>query len=178
MVCPRCILAVEQTLEEMQIPYQSVHLGTAIVNLPAEKIDFDELGNRLYQIGFELLKDKNEQLIEQIKTLIIDYIHYQGKHSQNISEFLTGHTGKDYSFLSKSFSKKENITIEKYVILQKVEKIKELLTYDELSISEISYQLEYSSVQHLSAQFKKITGLTPSQFKKEKKLHRRFLDDV
>ena len=171
-------MAVEQTLEEMKIPYQSVHLGTAIVRLPADKIDMDELGNRLYQKGFELLKDKNEQLVEEIKTLIIDYIHYQGKHKQNISAYLTTHIGKDYSFLSKTFSKHENITIEKYVILQKVEKIKELLTYDELSISEISYLLDYSSVQHLSAQFKKITGLTPSQFKKGKVAARRSLDDV
>jgi AraC-like DNA-binding protein len=177
MVCKRCILAVEQTLKELNIPYRSVHLGTAIVSLPKAEIDMKTLGEKLYEIGFELLTDKREQLTEQIKTLVIDYIHYQDIRKKNLSEFLSEKTGKDYSFLSKTFSRNEGITIERYVILQKVEKIKELLTYGEMNISEIAYSLDYSSVQHLSAQFKKITGMTPTQFKKSG-AKRSFLDEI
>ncbi len=177
MVCKRCILAVEQTLKELNIPYHSVHLGTAIVGLPKEKIDMKLLGEKLYEIGFELLTDQREQLVEHIKILVIDYIHHRGVRKKKISEYLTEHLHKDYSTLSKVFSNSEGITIEKYVILQKVEKIKELLTYNELSIKEIADRLDYSSVQHLSAQFKKITGLTPTQFKKSRR-PRLFIDQI
>ncbi len=178
MVCPRCIRAVEQTLTEMQIPYRSVSLGTAIVEVSKTELNWKLLSNKLYQSGFELLIDKNDRLVEQIKTVIIDFIHHQNIPRQNISKYIGRQMGKDYSALSKIFSEKEGIGIEKYVILQKVEKIKELLTYDELTVSEIAYRLGYSSVPHLSAQFKKITGISPSQFKKNKNLRRRFIDQI
>ncbi len=178
MVCDRCIMTVKNILTELKIPYNRVELG--IVGMP-QPIDSEKktiLQQRLYQVGFELLENPVDRLTELIKTAVIDYIHYKNlsREKINLSEFLKRRLHKDYSYLSKIFSDKEKISIEQYLILQKIEKAKELIFYGEKNISEIADLLGYSSPAHLSAQFKKITGLTPSQFKKEAK--RKPLDKI
>jgi len=180
MVCHRCITAVEKTLDSLNIPYSSVHLGTAVIHTELTLQEREKLSHSLYEIGFELLTDEKEQLIETLKTLIICYIHHRDNElgNTNLSDYLANQTGKEYSTLSKIFSRNQGITLEKYVILQKVEKTKELITYNELNISEIAYKLGYSSVSHLSSQFKQITGLSPTQFKKTNKVDRNHLDKV
>ncbi len=169
MVCDRCIMTVKNILDELKIPYHRVELG--IVNLP-QPLHPDKkpiLQQRLYDVGFELLENPVDRLVELIKTAVIDYIHYKNLSREKIklSHFLTRRLHKDYSFLSKIFSEKEKISIEQYLILQKIEKVKELLFYGEKNISEIADLLGYSSPAHLSAQFKKITGLSPTEFKNE-----------
>ena len=180
MVCDRCIMAVEQVLSDLKIPFEKVKLGTAILNVEKNQINCPELTKQLDNIGFEVLIDPVEKTIKEIKNLIVNYIHYNQDRIQSagISEYLSTALKKDYNSLSRMFSEHENISIEKYIILQKIEKIKELLSYGQLNISEISYQLDYSSVQHLSAQFKKIVGVTPSQYKKIAKKERKTLDQI
>lgn len=179
MVCNRCIAAVKHALDELNLQYTSVQLGEVeMPNVPTEK-QIIVLKEKLTQLGFELLDDAKKKLIEKIKTLIIEQVHYkEGDERYNLSDVLSSKLHKDYSYLSHVFSEVEGITIEKYLINQKIEKIKEFLVYDELSLNEISDQLGYSSVAHLSAQFKKVTGLTPTHFKKLGGIHRKALDRV
>jgi AraC-like DNA-binding protein len=133
----------------------------------------------LADLGFELLDDSKKQLIEKIKNVIIKQVHHKADDSQhNFSEILSQQLHKDYSYLSSLFSEVEGTTIEKYIIHQKIEKVKELLIYDELSLSEIAFKLGYSSVAHLSSQFKKVTGLTPSHFKQVGRNKRKPLDNI
>jgi AraC family transcriptional regulator len=179
MVCNRCIAAVKSALDELKLPYNSVELGeVTLTTVPLEK-QLNSLKERLQQLGFELLDDTKKKLIEKIKTIIIEYVHYkEGEERYNLSEILSSKLHKDYSYVSHLFSEVEGITIEKYLINQKIERIKELLVYDQLSLNEIAYQLGYSSVAHLSTQFKKVTGLTPTHFKKLGGIHRKTLDNV
>ena len=181
MVCPRCIKVVKDEFEKLKIPVESVELGkvTTPFELNAEKTK--AVQKVLEENGFELIDDRKSKLIDSIKTLIIQKIHHSKDNniqSINSSDYISGELGYDYSYLSNLFSSVEGITIEKYIINQKIEKVKELLVYDELTLNEISYQLAYSSVQHLSSQFKKVTGLTPSHFKKLKENKRKPLDSV
>jgi len=180
MVCKRCIKVLKDEFEKLQIEIQSIELGKIRVAAPLSAEKLAEIQNVLTENGFELIDDKKSQLIDQIKTLIIEAIHYNKgiSPSTTFSSLISKEIGYDYSYLSNLFSSVENITIEKYIILQKVEKIKELLIYDQLSLKEIAFQLGYSSVQHLSTQFKKVTGLTPSFFKKQKNITRKSLDEV
>lgn len=137
------------------------------------------LDNHLKTFGFELIDDKKSRLIGQIKSSIIDIIHQQNTElKSNLSDYLGSKLHHDYTYLSKLFSEVEGTTIEKYFIAQKIEKVKELLVYDELSLSEIAYQMNYSSVGYLSNQFKKVTGLTPTHFKNIKENKRKPLDEV
>lgn len=165
MVCPRCIMAVENILNRQGIQPLDVRLGEVIVAKDLDDADIQSFRSALESVGFELLDDNQQQLIAQIKTTIINHIHFSGENGFNISEILTNDLHKDYSLLSKLFSSTEGITIEHYTILQKIEKAKELLTYNKQTLSEIAFALGYSSVSHLSSQFKKVTGLTPTQFK-------------
>ena len=178
MVCPRCIKAVEQIFRGIGANAAYVKLGEVILHedLPPEQLK--ELRSQLEQLGFELLDDQYQQLIDQIKSIVIDRIHYQGNDKFNFSVILADALHRDYSVLSKLFSETEGITIEQYIILQRIEKVKELLIYNEMNLNEISYELNYSSVAHLSAQFKKITGLTPTQFRKNGTHLRKFLNEV
>lgn len=138
-----------------------------------------KLSDALKKAGFELIDDKRSKVIEKIKTFIIDIIHYQNElPEKNFSELISKYLNHDYSYLSNLFSESESITIEQYIINQRIEKTKELLIYDELSLSQIAFQLGYSSTAHLSNQFKKLTGLTPSQFKKMGIQSRKSLDDL
>lgn len=180
MVCKRCIKVVQDELENIGVEIDSIELGCVIVKEEIPENKLPAIRNLLYDNGFELIDDKKGRLIEKIKTIIIDDIHYSSQTDKqyNSSKFLAEKTGYDYSYISKLFSAVEGITIEKYIIRQKVEKVKELLVYDELSIKEIAFQLGYSSTQHLSNQFKKVTGLSPSHFKSLKIHKRKPLDEV
>ena len=167
MVCDRCIIVVRQELAKLGITPTSIVLGEVETSTVLSEEQLGKLKHNLAEAGFELLDDNKQKLIEKIKTVIIGQIHYSDADDKhNFSKILSQELRKDYSYLSALFSEVESITIEKYIINQKIEKAKELLVYNQLSLSEISYQLGYSSVGHLSAQFKKITGLTPSHFKK------------
>ena len=179
MVCNRCILVVKQELEKLQIESNKVSLGEieTTIDLPKEKIQ--QLAMNLNALGFELLDNAKQQIIEKIKNIIIQQVHYTPDESHhNFSEILSNNLLKDYSYLSRLFSEVEGITIEKYAINQKIEKVKELIIYDELSLSEIAYKLGYSSVAHLSNQFKKVTGFTSTYFKKIGQNKRKPLDEV
>ena len=167
MVCPRCLNSVRNILIDLEIPYNNIQLGQVSLANVLEQKKKKQLAERLKSVGFELLDDKESKIINLIKAYLIEMIHYEKhQHHQNISVALSQHLNMDYSILSKIFSKTEGLTIEKYIIYQKVERIKELLSYNEMTISEIAFQMNYSSSAHLSNQFKKVTGLTPSQFKK------------
>lgn len=179
MVCNRCKQAVRTTLEEMGLQPVQVELGE--VELQEENISSvkDELIKKLQNQGFDLLDDKRTQTIEKVKNLITDLVHNKNNSIEtNLSDYLANELHKDYSYLSNLFSEVEGITIEKYYILQKIERVKELLVYDELTLSEIAYQLNYSSTAHLSNQFKSVTGSTPTQFKNLREVHRHPLDDL
>lgn len=179
MVCNRCIMAIKHLLEELHLHYTSVELGTVELEKEPTESQTALLKERLLQLGFELLDDARKKLIERLKTIVIAQVHHEmDEQRYNFSDILSSTLHKDYSYLSRLFSDVEGITIEKYIINQKIEKVKELLVYDELSLSEIAFRLGYSSVAHLSAQFKKVTGLTPSHFKKLGGQHRKTLDEV
>ena len=180
MVCQRCKLAVENELRKIGLHPIKTELGEVIIKEDAlHKEQQDKLSKNLKALGFELLDDKRKKIIEQIKTLIINAIHYNDKQPQkNYSAFIAEKLHHDYSYLSKLFSETEGITIEQFIINQRIEKVKELLVYDEKNLSEIAYETGYSSVAHLSAQFKKITGQTPTVFKQSGIHHRKTLDNV
>jgi AraC-like DNA-binding protein len=171
---------VQEELAGLGFTIESIELGVVILNQQVSEKDTDKIRQVLTDNGFELIDDKKSWIINKIKTLIIEYIHYDREKPEyvNLSDFLAREVGYDYSYLSNLFSSVEGQTIEHFLILQKVEKVKELLVYDELTLNQISYQLRYSSVQHLSHQFKKITGLTPTHFKQIKENKRKPLDMV
>ncbi len=177
MVCDRCIAAVRHLLDDLKMPFLGLQLGeVTLLKTPANK-QMKILETGLNQLGFEILDDEKKQLIDKIKTIIIKHVHYgEGDEKYKFSDFLSAKLHKDYSYLSKLFSETEGVTIEKYMINQKIERVKELMVYDELNLSEIAYKLGYSSVAHLSSQFKKATGLSPSHFKKIPGNRRRALD--
>lgn len=178
MVCPRCITTVERLLDRQAIDYTKIVLGTVTLTDALGDTERKKLAQNLEEVGFELLSTPEEQLTNQIKSLIVDHIHYQDKVShQNWSDILVAALHKDYSTLSKTFSKSTDLTIEHYIILQKIERAKALLQNKELTISEIAVVLGYSSTAHFSTQFKKIVGKTASQFKKQADGERHFLDE-
>ena len=179
MVCNRCIMVVQQQLDKLEIKSTNITLGEIETLNNVSKQKLKQLSQNLAQLGFEVLDDARQQLIEKIKNIVINEVHYKEEESlHNYSEILSHSLHKGYSYLSNLFSEVEGITIEKYVINQKLERVKELIIYDELSLSEIAYKLGYSSVAHLSNQFKKVTGLTPSYFKKVGQLKRKPLDKI
>lgn len=180
MVCQRCKMAVQSELEKMNLHPVSIHLGeVAIEEKMLDNLQLEQLTDSLKKSGFELINNQQSKVIEKIKTFIIDMIHYRNEQPQkNFSTLISQHLHHDYSYLSNLFSEVEGITIEHYIIHQKIEKIKELLMYNELSLSQIAFQLGYSSNAHLSNQFKKFTGLTPSKFKQIGLQSRRSLDEV
>ena len=180
MGCNRCIKVVKDELEALKLKIETIELGKVTIASPLDESKMAAIKELLHKNGFALIDDKKSRLIDRIKTLIIETTHYQKEMaaSVNSSAYISKELGYDYSYLSKLFSSVEGITIEKYIIHQKIERVKELLVYDELSLKEISYQLAYSSVQHLSNQFKKVTGLSPSHFKKLKGSKRKALDEV
>lgn len=179
MVCGRCIYMVDRLFREAGIEPLAVRLGEVELSAPPGGTELAVVEQKLREFGFELLNDQKSRIIEKIKTTVIEYIQRPAPSGGLVfSEFLSGALHRDYSSLSKLFSEVEDITIEKYLIRQKIEKVKEWLSYDEWSLGEIADRLGYSSVAHLSSQFKKTTGFTPSVFRKMKDHHRRPLDKV
>lgn len=180
MVCTRCIKTVTGIFQQAGADIQNVRLGALETSNELSNEQLNAIRQKLLAEGFELLDDQKVKLIEQIKNEIVNLVHYSelDEMKVNLSTHLSNKLHKDYNYLSNLFSSVESTTIEQYFILQKIEKVKELLVYDELSLSEIAYKLGYSSVAHLSNQFKKITGSTPSEFKKLKDHHRNHLDSL
>lgn len=179
MVCNRCKMVVKAELERLGIHPTIVELGEVTLQSDLTASQKASVTSVLEGLGFEIIDDKKGQLIERVKTLIISLIHEKDIDIKtNLSDFISEHVGQDYNHVSKLFSEIEGTTIEKYFIAQKIERVKELLVYGENTLSEIAYQLHYSSVAHLSNQFKKVTGLSPSYFKSLRSKKRKPLDEV
>ena len=179
MVCPRCIESVGEVFNDLNVAVKSVALGEVTLADELSQKELLTIGEQLKTKGFELLEDQNSQLIGKIKSLIIQQIHHSKERMLvNFSTFLAQQLHHDYSSLSRLFSSVEGVTIEKFILKQKIEKVKELIFYNELNLSEIAHQMKYSSVAHLSSQFKKETGMTPSEFKKIRSGGRQSLDEI
>jgi YesN/AraC family two-component response regulator len=179
MVCNRCIMAVKNELEKFGHQPLNITLGEVLLSNEMTDNEKEIFGQQLKVLGFEIIDDKKSQIVGQIKSSIIEIVHHQnGDLKSNLSDYLSNRLHHDYTYLSNLFSETEGITIEKYFIAQKIEKVKELLVYDELSLSEIAAKMNYSSVAYLSNQFKKVTGLTPTYFKNIKESKRRPLDEL
>ncbi len=179
MVCNRCIMVVQNELDKLGAEVKSVTLGEVVLDKPLTTEQKIKLDNVLVSLGFQVIDDKKSRIIEKIKNIIINLVHHQDNDARtNLSEVLSRQLHHDYNYLSNLFSEVEGVTIEKYFIAQRIEKVKELLVYDELSLSEIAFRLNYSSVAYLSNQFKKVTGLTPSHFKEIREDKRKPLDKV
>ncbi len=179
MVCNRCIMAVQRVFESLNNPPVRISLGEVETAHPIQENELEKLRKALVSYGFELIDDTKSQLIEKIKNTIVQSVHHSNEDLKiNYSEYIESHLNRDYAYLSSLFSEVEGTTIEKYIILQKIERVKELLVYDELTLSEIAYQMGYSNVAYLSNQFKKVTGLTPSHFKQVKENKRKPLDKI
>jgi AraC family transcriptional regulator len=181
MVCNRCIKVVREELEKLDYTVKNIELGEVIIASDKKKFQLDKIKKSLEENGFELIDSRNANIIERVKILIIKLIHHNSTENQsdiNLHDEIVKEAGLSYQYVSSLFSSMEGITIEKFIIHQKIEKVKELIVYDELTLSEIAYRLGYSSVQHLSNQFKKITGLSPSYFKKLKSKKRKPLERI
>lgn len=179
MVCRRCVMTVESILERMGIAYSNVELGEVTLNNMLEPGEADKLKEELSKVGFELIETRVNKIIEDVKKAVMEYLALgMDGQSLKLSAFITKEIPYDYSYISDLFSSVEGKTIEQYFLLQRIEKVKELLVYDQLSLTEISYQTGFSSVHHLSAQFKKLTGLTPTHFKKIGEQRRKSIDQV
>jgi len=165
MVCDRCIRVVTQELGKLRLDVRSVTLGEVTLTGSLRDLPMNQIKNTLEENGFELIEDRKARIIEQLKLAIIKLVRETGDRKLKYSAYLSKELGLEYHFLSTLFSSVENVTIEQYIIRQRVERTKELLKYGELTVSEIAFELGYSSVQHLSNQFKLITGLTPTRFK-------------
>lgn len=168
MVCDRCIMTVRDILEDCGYDVKSVELGQAEIDEEPESNELEVFADKLRNKGFELIRDEKDVLVEEIKTTLIEFIDYleEQEDPRKASEYLSQHLHHNYSYLSSHFSKETNFTIEQYLIQLKIERVKELLSYQELTLSEIAWKLNYSSVQYLSNQFKKVTGETVSSFRK------------
>ncbi|UZR99954.1 helix-turn-helix domain-containing protein [Chondrinema litorale] len=179
MVSMRCKMMVKTELKRLGLHYVIVDLGVVEILEDITQTQHEELKKNLLKSGLELLDDKKSILIEEIKNVIVEMIHYTDELPKvNYSDYISGKLNYDYTYLANIFSEVKGITIQQFIILHKIEKVKELLLYDELTLTEISFKLHYSSAAHLSNQFKKLTGLTPSFFKKLKKKRRNNLEDL
>jgi AraC-like DNA-binding protein len=179
MVSLRCILVVQQELVKQGIRYVSVDLGTVLISKLITQQQHDQLKENLLTSGLELLQDKKSILIEKIKNVIVEMVHHAEELPLvNYSDHISGKLGHDYTYLANIFSEMTGITIQQFIISHKIEKVKELLCYDELNLTEISYKMNYSSVAHLSNQFKKVTGLSPSFYKQTKQKRMCTLENI
>ncbi|MDI1307281.1 MAG: AraC family transcriptional regulator [bacterium] len=179
MVCDRCKMVVKAELEKIGIFPVSVELGEVELLENFKDNQKQDLDEKLQSLGFELLEDKMTITIEKVKCLIVNLVHHQNNELKtNLSSYLSEQLGQDYNTLSNLFSEVQGTTIEHYFITQKIEKVKELLMYKELTLSEIAIKLNYSDVAHLSNQFKKITGVTPTHFKQLKENNRLQIDGL
>ena len=180
MVCNRCIKVVTEEITKFGLEIKFIELGFVELTSEIDQKSFESIKDALEHNGFALLSDKKSKIISNIKTEIIKVVHHGEIIPAGIkfSEYLSQKVGNDYSYISNLFSSTEGVTIEKYLILQKIERVKELLVYDELSLNEIAFQLNYSSTQYLSNQFKNMIGMTPTQFKNDHKDKRVSLDNL
>jgi AraC-like DNA-binding protein len=179
MVSARCKMVVRDALKEMGLHFVIVDLGEVDVMENITTAQREQLRTTLQDAGLELMEDKRAILLEKIKLAIIDIVHHREEDMKiNFSHYLSEKLDYDYTHLANIFSEASGTTIEQYMIAQKIERIKELITYDELNITEIAWKMNYSSVAHLSNQFKKVTGLTPSHFRKIKENKRQTLEEV
>lgn len=179
MVSLRCKLMVISQLDKLGLSYKSVELGEVLLIEPLSETNKQLLKKALHQSGLELMDDKKAMMIEKIINIIVEMVHYSDElPPYNFSTFLQEKMRLDYHKMAEIFSKTKGVTIEHFIILHKVERIKELITYDELNLTEISYKMNYSSVAHLSKQFKQVTGFTPSFFKNLSKRDRNNLEDL
>ena len=179
MVCIRCIMVVKAELEKLDLSYSIVELGQAEITGGMSAGQQEKFKTALLKSGLELMDDKKSVLIQKIKSVIIELVHYSEEPlTVNFSEHLSQKLHHDYTYLANLFSEVQGTTIEKFIITHKIERVKELLVYNELTLTEIAFQMHYSSVAYLSTQFKKVTGLTPSHFKKLKEKRRSMLEDL
>jgi AraC-like DNA-binding protein len=179
MVCNCCIKIIQLELENVGVKVEKALLGEITIVYDTKAIKYSEIEEIIFENGFEVITDKDKILAEQIKIAVIELIHYAGNKSSIIrnSDYLVEKLGYSYQYLTSVFTSIENTTLEKFIILHKIEKVKELLEYGELSLSEIAYQMEYSSVQYLSTQFKNITGVSVTDYKRSG-LSRKPLDKI
>jgi AraC-like DNA-binding protein len=179
MVCPRCITTVEEIFKKLNIDTLAIQLGEVSILNEIDESQKIQLKKELVKKGFELLEDNKSKLIGQIKSIVVDQIHHKSEFLNiNFSTLLSEKLNHEYTSLSRLFSSVEGITIERFTLKQKIEKVKELLFYNQLTLSEIALQMNYSSSAHLSSQFKKETGMTPSEFKKINKPRHKSLDSL
>lgn len=180
MVCPRCIESVTGILGDMEVPVHHVELGLADTDRKLNGRELEELDKRLRNKGFELIFDRETELVNVVRSMLIKYISHieEVDHPQKLSVFVSGNTNYNYSYLSKVFSEQTGVTIETCLIKMKIERVKELLGFRKWTLSEIAWKLKYSSVQYLSNQFKKVTGLTVTEYLRNKKPSRKALDQI
>ncbi len=180
MVCDRCLMIVRQQLENLGFTIKQVALGFAEITPDPDEDQLQMISAALKVPGFELINKETDKTVEAIKNVVIELVHHSdlSELHTSYSDLIANRLGKDYAHLSRLFSNSQDTTIERFIIQQKVEKIKELLEYGELNLNEIAYQMGYSSSAHLSTQFKSITGLTPSQFKAAVQGQRKSIDKI
>jgi len=178
MMCSCCIRVVKEDLTSLGVDVIDVRLGEATVSFNPEEISKSQINEVLKKLGMEIISSKDEILVEQIKQTVVELVHYMNNVNSiaRKSEYLVEKLGRSYQTLSKIFSKTEPITLEKYIILQKIERVKELALEDKISLSEIAWMMDYSSPHHLSSQFKLITGISLSDFKKDPAAHKKPID--
>ncbi len=179
MVSVRCKIVVKEILKELGLHFIVVELGEVEIMESLDTEQLEQVKAALLVCGLELMDDKRAVLIEKIKKVIIEMVHYANERPKtNFSDYISEKLNHDYTYLSNLFSEVSGTTIEHYIIAHKIERVKELLLYDELNLTQISYKMNYSSVAHLSNQFKKVTGLSPSHFKQLKEKRRNPLEEV
>lgn len=179
MVCIRCKMVVKEELAKLGLHVTTIELGEAEILETITAGQHDEFKLALLKSGLELMDDKKSVLIQKIKNVIVELVHYTEEPLNiNFSDYLSQKLDYDYTYLANLFSEVQGITIEKFIISHKIERVKELLVYNELNLTEIAYLMHYSSVAHLSTQFKKVTGLTPSHFKQLREKRRSMLEDL
>ncbi len=180
MVCQCCLRVIREDLERAGIVVDEISLGKATISFEEDKIGLKDIREVLVNLGSDLVVSRDSQLVEEIKLSIIELVHHMNNVDSMVrkSEYLVEKTGLSYSYLSRIFSNHEQITLEKYIILNKIERIKELIDQDEFTLSEIAYMMDYSSVQYLSSQFKNITGMTVSEYKESDRSSKKPIDKL
>jgi len=178
MVCPRCITLVQRELLKVEAEVKNVRLGEIELAFPLTTLHKEQIKELLLRVGFEVLDDPKQIVVEQVKTKIIEYVQNREVSRYNLSDYLASSFSLSYARIARLFVAHTALTIEKFYILQRIEKVKELISYCELSFEEIAVQLQYKDVSHMSKQFKKTVGVTPSNYRKNQRFDRKFLDHI
>lgn len=180
MVCPRCVESVSGITETLNLPVEYVEIGSAVFRRKLSDKESENLDNKLKERGFELIFDRETEIVNKVKSALIDYLNHlqENDHPKKLSVFVSEKLNHNYSYLSKIFSDNVGKTVENYLIQLKIERVKELLSYRKWTLSEIAWKLKYSSVQYLSNQFKKVTGKTVTEYLKSGEMERRSLDQI